>query len=81
MAPEFIAEIRKLPVGRVSKPFRTPLGFHIAQVTEIKAARLLSFEEARPEISISIANERRAAQADRLALELSRAEFVHLDVK
>ena len=75
MAPDFIAEIRKLPLGKVSKPFRTRLGFHIAQVTEIKAMRLLSFAEARPEISLAIANERRALQADKLTQELSRAEY------
>ena len=75
MALEFIAEIRKLPVGKVSKPFRSHLGFHIAQVTEIKAPRLLTFEEVRPEISSIIANERRARQADKIAQELSHADY------
>jgi foldase protein PrsA len=80
MAPDFMAEIRKLPLGKVSKPFRTGLGFHIAQVTEIKPARLLSFEEARPEIALAIANERRALQADKLAQELSRADYFQPNV-
>lgn len=81
MAPDFVAEIRKLPVSKVSKPFRSPLGFHITQVTDIKAARLLSFDEARPEISLAIANERRALQADRLTQTLSGAEYLrpHVD--
>jgi hypothetical protein len=74
MAPDFIAEIKKLRPGQVSKPFRTHLGFHIAQVTDIKAARLLSFEESRPEISAAIANERRAIQASQIAANLSAAE-------
>lgn len=74
MAPEFFAEIRKLGVGKVSKPFRSHLGFHIAQVTEIKAARLLSFDEARWEISSSIANERRAVQAEQIAANLSASD-------
>jgi parvulin-like peptidyl-prolyl isomerase len=72
MAPEFVAEIKKLRLGEASKPFQTHLGFHIAQVTEIKAARLLGFEEVRPEISVALANEHRALQADRLAQTLSR---------
>src|SRR5687768_15101334 len=76
MAPEFIAEIRKLPAGKVSKPFCSHLGFHIAQVTEIKAARVVTFEEARPEISLAIANERRALQAESLAQILSRADYL-----
>lgn len=75
MAPEFIAEIRKLSLGKVSKPFRSHLGFHIAQVTDIQAPRQLGFEEARAEIFSAKANERRALQADRVAQELSRADY------
>jgi hypothetical protein len=74
MAPDFIAEIQKLRVGQFSKPFRTHLGFHIAQVIEIKAARLLSFEEARSEISVALANERRAFQAHHIPANLSEPE-------
>jgi parvulin-like peptidyl-prolyl isomerase len=58
--PEFIAEIKKLRVGETSKPFRSHLGFHIAQVAESRAAHLLTFEEARREISVALGNERRA---------------------
>jgi foldase protein PrsA len=58
--PEFIAEIKKLRVGETSKPFRSHLGFHIAQVTETRAVHLLNFDEARPEISVALGNERRA---------------------
>jgi parvulin-like peptidyl-prolyl isomerase len=79
MAPEFIAEIRKLPVGKLSKAFRSHLGFHIAQVTEIKAPRLLTFEEVRPEISLAIANDRRALRADMLAQTLGRADYIRPD--
>lgn len=71
MLPEFIAEVKKLRIGQVSRPFRTPLGFHISQVTEIKPARLLSFEEARPEITVALANERRALQGRQIAANLS----------
>jgi len=74
MAPDFMAEIRELPAGKVSKPFRTHLGFHIAQITETKPARLLSFDEARPEVTLAVANERRAIHADKIADELSRAD-------
>lgn len=74
MVPEFIAEIKKLRVGQVSRPFRSPLGFHIAQFTEIKAAGLLSFEEARPEISLAMGNERRTLQARQIAANLGVSE-------
>ncbi len=67
MPPEFIAEIKKLRRGETSKTFRSHLGFHLAQLTEIKDARLLSFDEARPAIFLALANERRAAVVARLA--------------
>jgi parvulin-like peptidyl-prolyl isomerase len=79
MAPEFMAEIRKLPVSKVSKPFRSHLGFHIAQIIEIKAPRLLSFEEARPEISLAIANERRVLQAGTLSQILTHSDYLRAD--
>jgi len=80
MAPEFVAEIRKLAIGKLSKPFRSHLGFHITQLTAIKPARQLSFEEARQEISLAIGNERRALQADTLAQTLNRSDYLQPDV-
>lgn len=71
MAPEFFTEVQKLRAGETSKPFRTHLGFHIAQVTDIKAAHLLTFEEAWPEISVGLTNESRTAQVAQLAQTLS----------
>jgi parvulin-like peptidyl-prolyl isomerase len=74
MPPEFIAEIKKLRVGETSRPFRSHLGFHIVQVTEIKPARLLTFDEARSEISIALCNELRANRADQIAKSLLAAD-------
>jgi hypothetical protein len=71
MPPEFIAEIKKLRAGEISKPFRSHLGFHIAQLTEIKLARPLSFEEARPEILVALANDRRAILTRQITQDLS----------
>lgn len=68
---EFVDEIKKLGVGETSKPFRSHLGFHIAQLTQIRAARALSFEEARSEISSTLANERRTNSVARIAREIS----------
>jgi PPIC-type PPIASE domain len=79
MPPEVFAEVEKLHAGETSKPFRSHLGFHIVQVTEIKAARLLGFEEAREEIALAIANGRRALIADALAETLGRADYVRAD--
>jgi parvulin-like peptidyl-prolyl isomerase len=70
MASEFMTAIGRLRVGEIGKPFRSHLGFHIAQLTEIKDSRLLGFEEARSEISVRLANESRTAQVAQLAQTL-----------
>jgi parvulin-like peptidyl-prolyl isomerase len=79
MPPEFFAEIEKLATGRRSKPFRSRLGFHIVEVTEIRPARVLSFDDAREDIFRALANERRALIAERLADMLSTARYVRSD--
>jgi parvulin-like peptidyl-prolyl isomerase len=63
--------------GEVSPIVRTRLGFHIIQLLEIKASRQMSFEEAEPEISFALENERRRQGCAMIAAELSnRADFV-----
>jgi len=79
MPSEFVEEVEKLAVNRRSDPFRSHLGFHIVEVTEIKPARVLSFDDARPEISLVLANERRALIAKRLADMLSSATYARTD--
>jgi len=74
MPPEFTAEIKKLRVGETSKPFRSHLGFHIAQVTETRTAHLLTFDEVRPEISAALGNGRRANRIDQIAKSLAGAD-------
>jgi parvulin-like peptidyl-prolyl isomerase len=69
-----MAEIKKLRVGEISKPIRTHLGFHIAQLTGIKPVHRLGFEEARPEISVALATERRTNHVDQISRTLSRAD-------
>jgi parvulin-like peptidyl-prolyl isomerase len=71
MPAEFMAEIKKLRIGETSKPFRSHLGFHIALLTEIRAGRLLSFEEARAEILSALANEHRATSVAQIVHEIS----------
>lgn len=72
--PEFMAEIKKLRVSETSKPFRSHLGFHIAQLTDTKPLHPLSFDEARPEISLALANDRRAYLMTQLTENFSRFE-------
>jgi parvulin-like peptidyl-prolyl isomerase len=79
MPAEFVEEVEKLAVGRRSNPFRSSLGFHIVELTEIKPVRVLGFDEARAEILLVFANERRALIAKRLADTLSTATYARSD--
>jgi hypothetical protein len=79
MPSEFVDEVEKLAAGRRSNPFRSHLGFHIVELTEIKPARVLGFDEARAEILLALANERRALIAKRLADMLSTATYARSD--
>lgn len=79
MPPEFFAEVERLAVGQRSNPFRSHLGFHIVDVTGIRATRVLGFAEARGEILLALANERRALIAGRLADMFSTATDARFD--
>jgi len=75
MPPGFFMEVEKLAAGGRSKPFRSHLGFHVVEVAEIRPARLLGFDEARAEVSLILANERRALIAERLTDMLNTATY------
>lgn len=79
MPSDFFAEVEKLTVGQRSKPFRSHLGFHIVEVTEIRPVRALGFDEARGEILLALANERRALIVKRLADMLGTATYAGSD--
>jgi hypothetical protein len=79
MPPEFFAQVEKLAVGQRSNPFRSHLGFHIVEVTKIRPARVLGFDEVRGDILLALANERRALIAERLADMLSTATYARFD--
>jgi parvulin-like peptidyl-prolyl isomerase len=79
MPPEFFAEVGKLRAGQTGKPFRSPLGFHIVQVNEIRPARELGFEEARAEAALAITNGRRALLAEGLTETLGWADYVRAE--
>lgn len=79
MPPEFFAEVEMLAAGQRSGPFRSHLGFHIIELAQITPARVLSFADARGEILLALANERRALIAERLADMLGPATDNHFD--
>jgi foldase protein PrsA len=66
MPPEFIEQLEKLNLGEISAPIRSHLGFHIVQLTEVKPAREMTFEETQNEIALLMTNEKRTAAVARL---------------
>jgi hypothetical protein len=77
--PDFFVEIEKLAAGGRNNPFRSHLGFHIVEVAATRPARVLSFDEVRGEVSLALANERRALLGERLADMLSTATYARSD--
>lgn len=45
--PEFEKQVLKLKKGRVSKPFKTSLGWHIAILEDIRPAKAMPYEQAK----------------------------------
>jgi hypothetical protein len=77
MPPDFFAAVAKMRVGEISQPIRTRLGFHIIELTDLKPARQMSFEETWTEIRSVLENEKRRAALQNLTADFSRqAAFV-----
>jgi hypothetical protein len=71
---EFEKAIWGLPAGGTSVVLAAPHGFHVFRVEERLAARDIPFEEARPGLRISVAEER-SAKAVEDAIAEARAAF------
>lgn len=50
LIPEFGRPVFRMPLGYVSNPIRTPLGWHIAYVSQIEPGRTYAFEDVREAI-------------------------------
>jgi parvulin-like peptidyl-prolyl isomerase len=72
MPQDFFEATIGLRLGEISKPMRTTLGFHIIQETEIKPARTMAFEEARPEIETELEREKRSRALQKVDVDLRR---------
>jgi foldase protein PrsA len=71
MPPAFVAAVRAMRVGEISRPVRTQMGFHIIQLTDSRPARQMSFDEARAEISLALENAKLAAALRSMSAQLS----------
>lgn len=68
--PEFAEKVFALPVGEVSAPFESHLGWHILLVKEKRPARAATFEEMKGEITAMLDAKWRGAAVKRLVEEL-----------
>lgn len=60
LPPELEAAAFALPEGGTSEPVQSPLGYHVLRVDSRQEAHAVSFEEARDEIRLRLARDRRA---------------------
>ena len=70
MPPDFVEAAVKMRPGEISKPVRTRLGLHILKLTDIQPPRQQTLEEVRGDISLALANEKRAAAIEKLTADL-----------
>ena len=70
MPPDFVEAALKLHPGDVSKPIRTRLGFHILKLIDVQPARQKTFDEARSDIAIDLANQKRPGAVQKLVVDL-----------
>lgn len=75
---DFARRVFSLPVGQLSEPFQTRLGWHIALVHERRPARLPEFSEVRAEVVAVLDHAWREAALKRLKEELR--EKAHITV-
>ncbi len=59
MVEEFEAVVFSMDIGEISPVFKTPFGYHIATVKEIRPARKLKFEECRESIERELSSKLR----------------------
>lgn len=77
MPPDFVEAALKLHPGEISEPIRTRLGFHILKVIDVQPARQKTFDEARNDIAIDLANQKRASAVQRLIVDLgSQSDYL-----
>jgi peptidyl-prolyl cis-trans isomerase D len=73
MVPQFEEAAFSLPIGAISDLVRTPHGFHIIKVTEARAGRTVTLEEARDQLREEIRMEKAREETQRKSADLARA--------
>ena len=72
MPADFWGAVKSMRPGDGPRLIQTQLGFHILEVTDIRVARNMSFDEARPEIVLVLQNQKRSLALTALIEDLSQ---------
>jgi peptidyl-prolyl cis-trans isomerase C len=78
MDPEFEGLAFTLPVGEVSRPFRTPYGYNLLKVEAREPARLMPFEEVQDKLKQELEEKRFAEIRDAWVKELRKGAKVEV---
>lgn len=78
MDPEFEELAFKLPVGEVSRPFRTPYGYNLLKVEAREPARLMAFEEIQDKLKQELEEKRFEEIRDAWVKELRKGAKVEV---
>ena len=76
LLPELDAALFTVPVGTLSEPIRTRLGFHLVKVEERKTASDLSVTEANRTVYQQIYQQKFEAAMKRWLSELRRRAYI-----
>ncbi len=72
---EFEKQVLKLKKGKISKPFKTDLGWHIARLDDIRDATPMPFAQAKPLLRRQLEQQAARAYLNKLVAE---ADIVNL---
>ena len=78
MVPEFDNVVFNMNPGDISDVFRTPFGFHIAKVTDVRPSTVASFEDVKERIRLELAEDFKQRQLEMfIDVEKEKAVIEH----
>ena len=78
MVPAFESVAFSLKPGQVSNVVQTQFGYHIIKVTDHKAARTVSYDEASGQIKQFLAQQRQQQRADEFIAGLKKKSKIEV---
>jgi peptidyl-prolyl cis-trans isomerase D len=80
MVEEFSEAAFKMKAGEISDLVRTPFGFHIIKVEEVRPEKTVSLEEARPEIEQTLKRDKARELAYKAAQDFADLAYAEKDL-